>query len=1354
MSLEEFKIHQEFEPIINEIFGNVSNFINKIPPGLERVVINYISNEYVNEDVKDLAQNNINKLISCAIKDEIKNLFFIDLNTIFLYCKYVPIEEVIKDKVVRKFIERCGLENLVNFNKNNGFLDSIIGKNIYSLSLLEIIASMSLEDIEKPKDLFTYIEEKIYQLRSSNNIHDREMMKEIKKQGYDIFPKQFLDYDLLEQLLEGMEKSDKDLLIFNLEQGFNGDIYLLLKLINENKKLIPVFKNKKIVIKPNTSYSTRYLKKLHEVLGDDKFIEIASLYGVSLIHLFSINDYSLLNQLVYDLNITDDYSKVIDDTLYKTIILNRKFDIRILPESFKNKHPELYLKDDAPADLVECFYGKETLNNMYLVNPKEIQNHPEWMPHLMHIDLSKCMEPIIAIIAPLKKQEVTLYEVLALKFTQEEILRLFAYYGEAVWTLDTLFIDLSLNKEQLFNFILSKISTEIRSREAVYEYQKLPKSFKKRYPELFLDEDSPKELFDLFYGRCIDPSVIQEHPEWIKYLLDKEITSICSGGIFDFVVAANKLGLNNEELFDLFKKYGMYLITCDVKINHLSREELEKNIKLQIIESITIRNTYYDESARSIIGNEYPELFLDEKAPIELKKYFYNYNGNTFLTFELLKEHKEWLPFIKEKNILLSMKKSKVGVDGIVSLFIKYGDEEAIRIGMKNPESVMKMLENDKLDLLSYWYDKLHFVPHYVVMMNFPKEQIDKFATSGKKWSQLMRIDRYNLNEESKSALLKASMCFGVFDNDDSGFNKIIDLFTGIPEMLSSEDMQKMLSCLDRYKFSYLFEFKRDYTLQEEKQLEREFMHLFDLLNEAYEKNEDGTYTLKIDLQQNENKINKLRWIMEKSQVSTILTPDKAHKLFGGFIMKYDPDFRDFILKNIDTILKSDEYISYISSMQKQWRQIKALNCNRVLTLDLALAFVMSNNYTNIEIGNDRLAEVSNQAGYSQSDFDTLQQIYNYGKIRTFNSIPRIKSTVKDYTYEILRLDDPLALAIGTLTDCCQELGASGETSMEHSMVSEHGRIFVIKDSEGNIVAQSWMWRNRKVICFDNIEIPNKAFTRAQRSGSTKDEFTDTVFRLYQQAGEELIKKDEETYLKLLNEGKITKEQYEDLKLEKVTVGEGYNDIADSLERNAKHDTVNVAPIDFLSPVLDGNLYVDDSFRQYVIAGKSDIITNKFITPITVYQDEFIIYDDSNTKIEDALALQKLEFATKKYHYNGRTEVDEENNIITNIAYNYDLNAETTKVVMNSNFAIIYDIRAEEIIIADILYNTKINVGGENMDITDLVVMQIGMALQQIQIEGKKFNISELEEEQADIFNIAINLYEELDILMGIKSLS
>jgi hypothetical protein len=352
-----------------------------------------------------------------------------------------------------------------------------------------------------------------------------------------------------------------------------------------------------------------------------------------------------------------------------------------------------------------------------------------------------------------------------------------------------------------------------------------------------------------------------------------------------------------------------------------------------------------------------------------------------------------------------------------------------------------------------------------------------------------------------------------------------------------------------------------------------------------------------------------------------------------------------------------------------------------VLTLDLAMAYVKSNSYTDVQIGNIILAEKVSERGYNQQDFERLQQIYNYAKKRVFSTIPRVHFETDDYICEIIRLDDPIALVVGRLTDCCQELGNGAESCMTHSAVDKTGRIFYIRDKEGRPIAQSWVWRNQNVLCFDNIEIPEKAFTSAVRNGISREQFTDTIYALYQQAAQELMEKDEVEFRKLLEEGKITEEQYEALKLGKVTVGTGYNDIKESLKRNAVKDSGKlVEPLPYTSPI-DGNhkLYDHDHLEgQYIVAGKQDVIASDYEAP-AIYPDEFVVHDNSNTKQQDVLMLQKLELATKGDSYSGRTQSDETDKIVSDIAYNYELNPETTRIIMNANFAIIYDTTNEEV---------------------------------------------------------------------------
>lgn len=532
-----------------------------------------------------------------------------------------------------------------------------------------------------------------------------------------------------------------------------------------------------------------------------------------------------------------------------------------------------------------------------------------------------------------------------------------------------------------------------------------------------------------------------------------------------------------------------------------------------------------------------------------------------------------------------------------------------------------------------------------------------------------------------------------------------------------------------------------------------------DIFSQLYRKNDDGSYTLTINAQSCPKSSQAIRGVLEKFREVPMLTPDKAHQLFGGFELKYDADFREFLLANMEKVLNNPEYVSLVASVQRQFSDIKAINSNRALTWELAVSYVQTNKFTSVNVGNERVAEISAIAGYSQADFNTLQQIYNYGKQRTFSSIPRIEQSAEKtsgkYTYEILRLDDPLAMAIGTLTDCCQELNNCAEVCMEHSMVDKNGRVFVIKDEQGNIVAQSWVWRNKDVLCFDNIEIPDKAFARAVKEHPDlgRKGFTDEVFEIYKQAAHDLIEADEKVYKELLESGKITQEQYDGLRLGKITVGLGYNDIAESLKQNSSVDKGTVSrPLPFEEPVkLSRGLYTSDSTTQYILEEREDRKEFDGDT-LPIHSDAFVEYSDSNFAEKSLLSLEKLEIVTKEDPRNLDTSVSDyadSEHLVTEIARNYGLNPETSKIVMNPNFAIIYDVNGDKVRVGDLLFNTKVDNEQQQIDIENQVVMQMKLALEQI-ASDKQVDVSALDEKQLEMYEKITGLTDEIDRERGV----
>lgn len=124
---------------------------------------------------------------------------------------------------------------------------------------------------------------------------------------------------------------------------------------------------------------------------------------------------------------------------------------------------------------------------------------------------------------------------------------------------------------------------------------------------------------------------------------------------------------------------------------------------------------------------------------------------------------------------------------------------------------------------------------------------------------------------------------------------------------------------------------------------------------------------------------------------------------------------------------------------------------------------------------------------------EKAREWYKVMKGRKYSSIPKVTGNLDEYTYEILDLDDPSALAVGYLTRCCFLINGLSRESLYHSISSKNGRTFVVKKN-GELIAQSWVWRNGNVLCFDNVE------TRGNYS-------YDTLLSVYQKASQELLEK-------------------------------------------------------------------------------------------------------------------------------------------------------------------------------------------------------------------------------------------------------
>ena len=835
-----------------------------------------------------------------------------------------------------------------------------------------------------------------------------------------------------------------------------------------------------------------------------------------------------------------------------------------------------------------------------------------------------------------------------------------------------------------------------------------------------------KGLIDILIYKSIyisdvinDPEAFKQYMEQIDYIIlslpIKESSPFEK--IYDFLSkTTDKKGVLEFfiEYADIFKYVNKNRIGLHAVLNQkdfTSKEEiipfLEEFIETQMISHKESVPTFYKE--------KYPELFLSADAPKELKDYFYvDSEGNANMSFELLKQHPEWMQFLQGKSLRESFPNEYRG------LFDIFDTPTIIKMGIRYPSAISIMAKQHKEQVLEKWYKATggKFLPHFVVMLNFPIDEIDNFLSNGKVWSQLMKIDRYNLNSDGKRAILKAAYSLGIFNGKANEVNKLTRvLFTGLPNKISENEFMQVLKCIN------------DNPEQKE------------LLQGVYKISEDNTYILSFDQERDKEKSKKVRELLEKAELPRVLTPKKAHSIFDSFAMKYNPNFAKFFYDNFETIVQDPEYIKWIPMIQRQFENIEKTYSGRKLDLESAINYVISVSYKDIDIGNEGVAEQAKIVGYSQEDFKEIQSLYNEGELRDFSSIPRIQGKVDGYTYEMLRCDDPLALTIGTLTDCCQEIHGAGQTSMEHSVVSPDGRVFCVRDEEGRIVAQSWFWRNQYTGCFDNIEIPDRIFKLCTHNGKSRKDLTKAVLEVYKQAAKDLMSEDEKVYKELLRNKTITQEQYDSLLLGKITIGLGYNDIADAIKEDKTlhrdNESVEVQKTDRLpDPYTDAK-------EQYTVIQRNNIVKSNQPN-LYVHEDEIPVYNKDNMTSTVLWTIERMENKEDSYELDDdedKNAISSSQRLINKVARAYYLEPDNTKIMATSRMALIYSQSNNKVRIGNLVFSPlKEGLTEEQRQrAVQHLKYQVKKAIKQIGIDNNSFYLDRLDDGQRKIVEDALN---------------
>lgn len=1277
-----FTNDENYQKIVN-LYG--ADFVEKYYSVFNKVYGLIDISDYNIDDVKK------NKLFSNAIKKYIainKYLAFKNWNDVKLMFDFITVDDLPEMKMVQEsnisineIIAKYGIDGLISSGIDIDCL--FMGKKILELDELNKIKGIEIDDLKK----FVY----------SN---DRKI----------------LDVCTVDKLLNYGIKN-----FIQLTQLHN------LYLINDMIKVIPL---NLIRMGANTELKREFIKKY----GMDNIIRLDEETGGMFSHQYDENNIYLniivMIDKIKNANDKNEYSyEEFRDRMYNVLLnvrnedIQKKFANKINYDFISGKFREDYNRifiDGVSQEISDAFYtGK--------INAGMIKDNPDL------IDILKTKEIFLAwdktpnfvekktenIYLSNNDSYIVMLKNLMNLLGEEEFLNLCAEYGNYLETLEIKEISIS-SKYEILNIIDDGIYNNIVKKGMIYS-DDLPLHFKDKHIELFFSDNVDEELKNKFYMGVLSFNDIKNNPEFVDIVINKDFFVGFKKIINE--MSTNECGLfwtelSIEEIVNLAKRYGDSLkdLKESVIFEYLRSRDVNI-IEAEIEKNILNRVSKYDEDVPKFFKSKYPEMFLGNDAPDDLKRIFYD--GDDAFNFNVIRENPEWIRYFDGMNL------SRAFSENYQFFFKELSNEKLINLELKNPGVMSEMVEDRYQVNLIEWYKATggRFLPNLAVMKIFPIEEIDKFLSNSKKWSKLVRDTKIKSYNQMVS-LLKGAYAIGVFDGKDAGFTKLIRLFNDVPQKISKENFELIYDYINRTDEVGI-----------------------DFLNEVYNLNEDGNYNIKLDLQKDREKVVKMRKIMNDINFPGLINLTLMEKMFDRFKIYYNKQFANFLIKNLDKIIVNDEYVQNLPFIQNQFDRIRDANVGRVkeITLDMALYYVKNVEYDNIDIGNDEVAKEAKSFGYNQKEFEQIQRIYNEGELRDYSSIPRILGEENGMKYEMLRCDDPLGLTIGERTDCCQKINDDGVTSMEHSMVSPDGRVFYIRDEFDRIVAQSWVWRNQNVICFDDIEISDKVYDVyvAENTGAVKADLANKVLMVYKKAAKDLMDVDKISYDSMLAKNIITQDQYNSLVLKKVTVGLGFKEIAEAIMADGSL-YIDENPVKVINSNRFMELYTDSNV-QYIINEErydKNSIYDK-TQNLYIYEDDIPIYDISNLSMDILFKLQRMKMNDKLIDTDCEKINDLSNSekMIINVASKYELNPNDTKIVSTARMGLIYGENDECVEIADLItVPIRDDLGfEEKKKMIKHITNQIKKSLKQIDIGDRRVDMSRLDKSSRSLLTSFMN---------------
>ena len=852
------------------------------------------------------------------------------------------------------------------------------------------------------------------------------------------------------------------------------------------------------------------------------------------------------------------------------------------PEYVRENHPELFLSNDAPEELKRLYYRKND-EESYRENENKNQNekireltidtllkNPEYIEFLKGKNLS------FAKVDSKLKKFVT-------EFGEEEFFKLLEHDAESIKIIS-----------EAGNTSIERFKTLLESRPDFYAQKELREN----------DGYTEDELALILSGEVTQDERILQGRRLLESKKEK---------FRDFIITSPGYVVHcPDEKLDEFN-FSEYK-----DLERLSKFDISDNYRRDTAEQI-ITSMYcflgYGSSREVMKLPEVSEEELEEAirntgvAVSGIYENIYSVQGNLKTLSTLFDKFGSMLPGGKKNFAVYKSLNDKLeqGYDGPIDELLRTClVENEIDFNEKRLETIVKnaidvntagKMELIKDDISSYLIGNIQETPENIKILNDILNTALRRSFGQKEEINFVTIQEYIQKEFSRT---KPDGTSFYSPHVTDHMQELLDAVSQIqnnPELaeklnLSVTDILKQeKEKIGKGWIRKLLDIKTRLTEKEKQNLETR------LYGENSSYKIDATKTLELK-DKSEEGIEEAYTLLKEMQLPGVFTFEKGEIMFAGLTPPYSENFKKFFLANMTEILSKPEYYTEFQKMHNKMEAVikdpnifSRFHAGRYTIKEL-LDDIQNISFDNIEPGEHELAYRAKKAGLSQEEFNIAKTIHAKMIEREKQTVPPVEHKGKRYVGRILRIDDPLHITIGNITTCCQRLGQGqpGESSMIHSANEENGSVFVVEevDEYGNVVkvvAQSWTWRNGDRVCFDNVEIPNTVAGELSSNGGY-----DEIYGIYTSVAQKMIDIDKKALGRLLDEGKITREQYEALVIKEVTVGSGCDDLLHNVSEEVKKSrkrakTVMPAEIRkrYAGVNKDRGLYVDSNV-QYVLA--------------------------------------------------------------------------------------------------------------------------------------------------------------------------